>query len=150
MSLRAAVATPFRQRGEDRLGEHEFVVALSLDRDWFSPDQAKRLADIAVGEGLLRREGDDLVPDFDPSAVTVPDDFVPGDDLLRERSPFERALDAVVDAGTPKQEAVADINDLQRRLGVTPAAAAVVYARTHGVAVEGPAASVREDLRDDA
>ncbi|MUV57301.1 DUF2240 family protein, partial [Halogeometricum sp. CBA1124] len=58
MSLDVAVAVPFKQRGTSRMGEGEFVVALSLDRDWFSPDQAKRLIDVAAGRGLLTREDD--------------------------------------------------------------------------------------------
>ncbi len=41
MSLRVAVAAPFIQNGTRRLKENEFVVALSLDRDWFSPDQPR-------------------------------------------------------------------------------------------------------------
>jgi len=53
MSLEVAVAVPFQQAATRRLGEGEFVVALSLDREWFSPDQAKRLVDVAVGRGLL-------------------------------------------------------------------------------------------------
>ncbi|MFC6725519.1 DUF2240 family protein, partial [Halobium palmae] len=69
MSLEVTVAVPFRQRGKQRMGEGEFVVALSLDRDWFSPDQAKRLIDVAAGRGLLDREDGDLVAGFDPSRV---------------------------------------------------------------------------------
>jgi len=150
MSLRVAVATPFRQQGTERLDEHEFVVALSLDRDWFSPDQAKRLVDVAVGEGLLDRAGDDLVAAFDPGSVDVPEDFDPDDSLLQERSPFERAVDAVVEAGAEKQAVVAAVNDLQHRLGVTADVAAVVYARDRGVAVDGVADGVRATLLDDA
>jgi len=150
MTLQVAVATPFRQHGATVLDEHEFVVALSLDRDWFSPDQAKRLADVAVGDGLLERDGDDLAVTFDPADVPVPDDFVPDDGLLRERTAFERALDAVVEAGVEKREAVADINDLQRRLGVTAAAAAVVYARERGAEVATATEAARADLADDA
>jgi hypothetical protein len=150
MSLRAAVATPFRQEGSDRLDEHEFVVSLSLDRDWFSPDQAKRLVDVAVGEGLLAREGDDLVATFDPASVSVPAEFTPDESLLRERSPFERAVAAVTETGVPKQDAVAGVNDLQHRLGVTADVAAVVYARDHGVAVSDVCERVRAGLLEDA
>ncbi|MFB6120297.1 MAG: DUF2240 family protein [Halobacteriaceae archaeon] len=150
MSLRVAVATPFRQHGTDSLDEHEFVVALSLDRGWFSPDQAKRLADVAVGEGLVDRAGDDLVAAFDPGAVEVPEDFEPDESLLQERSPFERAVAAVVETGVAKQEAVAAVNDLQHRLGVTADVAAVLYARDHGADVEDVATSVRSSLLDDA
>lgn len=149
MSLRVAVAAPFRQRGTDTLAESEFVVALSLDRDWFSPDQAKRLVDVATGEGLLERVDDGLSPSFDTSGVEVPDGFVPDDDVLKERSTFERVLDALVDAGAEKHEAVASINELQQRLGVTVAAAAVVYGRREGVDVSDAATKAMTELEGD-
>ncbi|MGQ3411024.1 DUF2240 family protein [Natrinema sp. LN54] len=133
MSLRVAVAAPFIQNGTRRLKENEFVVALSLDRDWFSPDQAKRLIDIATGEGLLERGDDGLEVEFDPAEVTVPEEFVPDEDLLRERSAFERVLDSLVAEGMAKHEAVGAINTLQRDLGLTIEAAAVVYARREGI-----------------
>lgn len=133
MSLRSAVAAPYRGRAETQLAESEFVVALSLDRDWFSPDQATRLADVAVGEGLLRREADALVPTFDPESVTIPEGFVPSEELLQQRSVFEQVLDALVVSGVEKREAVADINRLQQSLGITIEAAAVLYARRQDV-----------------
>lgn len=149
MSLEVAVAAPFRDRGGSRLGEGEFVVALSLDRDWFTPDQAKRLVDVAVGRGLLSRADDDLVAEFDPATVTIPDGFVPDESVLREQSTFERVLSAVVEAGVEKQKAVAAINERQRELGVTIEAAAVLYARRRGVDVADTADRVVADLRDD-
>jgi hypothetical protein len=135
MSLRVAVAAPFRQRGKRELAENEFVVALSLDRDWFSPDQAKRLVDVATGEGLLERGESTLRCTFDPSTVEVPEDFVPDDDVLRARSSFEQVLDDLVAAGHEKHEAVSAINQLQQHLDVTVSAAAVVYGRKQGLDV---------------
>jgi len=82
-------------------------VALSLDRDWFSPDQAKRLVDVAASEGLIERDGDELVVGFAADEMQIPEDFVPKEDVLKERSTFESALDAVVETGIEKQEAVA-------------------------------------------
>ncbi len=135
MSLRSAVAAPFQARGETQLAESEFVVALSLDRNWFSPEQATRLADVAVGEGLLRRTENELVPTFDTESVTIPEGFVPGEELLQQRSVFEQVLDALVANGVEKREAVAQINQLQQALGVTIEAAAVLYARRRDVEV---------------
>jgi hypothetical protein len=139
VSLEVAVAAPFRHRGSERIAESEFVVALSLDRDWFSPDQAKRLIDVATGRGLLERADGDLVPAFDVDGVAVPEGFTPDEDLLRDPSPFEVALDALVAAGHEKRAAVGDINALQSELGVTAEAAAVVYARRQGVDVDDAA-----------
>ena len=146
MSLKTAVAAPFRQRGTDRMAESEFVVALSLDRNWFSPDQAKTLVDVATSEGLLERDADALVVGFDASSTAIPDDFRPGEEILQSRSTFEQVLDTVVEAGVEKQTAVAGINKLQSELGVTLDAAAVVYARSEGVDVDGIAAEVMEEL----
>ncbi|ELZ33452.1 hypothetical protein C474_05210 [Halogeometricum pallidum JCM 14848] len=146
MSLEVAVAVPFKQRGTDSLGEGEFVVALSLDRDWFSPDQAKRLIDVAAGRGLVTREDGQVVAAFDPAGVAVPEDYEPDQSLLREQSAFERILDALVAAGHDKREAVAGVNDLQRRLGVSVEAAAALYAKRRGVDAGDAARKAREEL----
>jgi hypothetical protein len=148
MSLDVAVAVPFRQAGRTRLGEGEFVVALSLDRDWFSPDQAKRLIDVATGRGLLSRDDNQVIAEFDPDDVQVPTDFVPDESILHEQSTFEQVLDAVVATGIEKQAAVAEINRRQRELGVTLEAAAVLYAKRNGVDVDGIGAQVVDDLRE--
>ena len=150
MSLRSAVAAPFQQKGRESIPESEFVVALSLDRDWFSPDQAERLVDVATGQGLLAREDGAVVAAFDPSEIEIPEGFVPDESILQEQSTFERLLDKVVAEGTDKQTAVAEINELQSHLGVTIEAAAVVYARRRGIDASAEAADAREELKGEA
>lgn len=147
MSLRIAVAAPFQQKGREEMAESEFVVALSLDRNWFSPDQAKRLVDVASGQGLVARDDGTLTVGFDPDEVEIPEEFAPDERLLREQSTFEKLLDKLVAAGTEKQTAVAEINELQGELGVTVEAAAVVYARRNGVDVSAEAAAARSELK---
>lgn len=146
MSLRTAVAAPFRQEGSREMGESAFVVALSLDRDWFSPDQAKRLVDVAASEGLLTRADGELEARFDPQAVDVPEGFVPDESILQARSTFERVLSALVDAGHEKQAAVAAVNGLQSDLGVSVEAAAVLYAHRQGVDVQDHAEAAIAEL----
>jgi len=149
MSLQVAVAVPFRQQGARSLGEGEFVVALSLDREWFSPDQAKRLVDVAVGRGLLDDDEGDLQPTFDIDDVEVPEGFTPSTDILREQSTFEQLLDKMVAGGLSKQDAVAETNDTQRRLGITLEAAAVLVARRNGIDCSDIAATVQAELEGD-
>lgn len=149
MSLRATVAAPFRQSGERRMEESAFVVALSLDRDWFSPDQAKRLIDIAAGEGLLDRTDEGLEATFAVESTEIPEDFSPDEELLAERSPFERILDTITAAGIDKRTVVARINELQGDLGVTIEVAAVVFARREGIDIQGGVPAVRETLTGD-
>jgi len=149
MGLKVAVAVPFRQEGRRELAETDFVVALTLDRDWYTPDQAERLLDRAAGEGLVERTDAGVRATFDPEGVAVPEDFSPDDSLLEVRSPFERVLEALVADGADKQSAVAAINELQAGLGVSIEAAAVVHARREGLDPSDVAASALADLRDE-
>ena len=146
MSLETTVAVPFRSAGTDRMGEGEFVVALSLDRDWFSPDQAKRLVDVAEGRGLLSHENGELRATFDPSGVTVPESFTPDADVLTEQSTFERVIDRLVAAGVEKREAVAAANERQSEIAVSLETAAVLVARERGIEVGDAATAARADL----
>ncbi|MCL9816643.1 DUF2240 family protein [Natronocalculus amylovorans] len=148
MSLDVAVAVPFRQKGKRALGEGEIVVALSLDRDWFSPDQAKRLVDVALGRGLLESVDGELRPTFDPDDVVIPEDFSPDESILREQSTFEKALDSLVADGIQKQDAVAKANTVQQELGVTIETAAVIVARRRGVNVDELATTVVHELEE--
>jgi len=150
MSLEVTVAAPFKWHATAELGEGEFVVALSLEREWFSPDQAKRLVDVAVGRGLIEKADGKLLASFDPDDVAIPTDFRPDTAILREQSTFETALDAIVAAGGEKQQAVAAINERQQRLDITIEAAAVLYAKTQDARVEPLTETVRESLMEEA
>lgn len=150
MSLKVAVGAPFRTTGRSRLEESEFVVALSLDRDWFSPDQAKRLVDVAVVEGLLQRDDGELVAEFSPESVDVPEGFTPDESILRERTTFERILDSLGGVDESKRDSVAAINELQLSLGISTDAAAVLYAHRNGIDVSGVAQRVRAELSESA
>ncbi len=146
MSLRVVVAAPFRRQGSNRVGESEFVVALSLDRDWFTPDQAERVVDLATGRGLLSHDGDDLVAEFDPETIEIPSGFTPDESLLQDRSTFELVLDELLAAGVEKRDAVAGINTLQADLDLTVEAAALLYARRQGVDVSDVASRAKAEL----
>jgi len=149
MSLRVVVAAPFRREGRDRVTESDFIVDLSMKRRWFTPEQARRVVDVALTEGLIERgDADSLVAAFDPREVSVPEGFTPDESVLQRRSTFERVLDALTDAGHEKQEAVAAVNRLQADLGVTVEAAGVLYARRQGVDVDALADRALGELRD--
>lgn len=146
MSLRLVVAAPFKRAGTGELSEQEFVVALSLHRDWFTPEQAKRVIEVATAEGLLERDEDEVAPTFDPATVTIPRSFEPEEDVLATQSTFEAMLDRIVDDGIEKRTAVGDINRLQRKCNVSIEAAAALYATRHGIDVQAEVARAANEL----
>ena len=148
MSLQRVIAAPFKQSGSQTLTEQELVVGLSLHRDWFSPDQAKRVVKRAEEEGLLTVHDSGLEPSFILGDVNVPRNFSPDESILTTASPFERMLEQVVASGDEKREAVAAINRLQRDLDITIEAAAAIYASSKGLDVRDEIDAAARALRE--
>lgn len=139
------VAVPFRKKAASALTENEFVLALSLDLKWFSPEQAKVVILNAEKEGLLRREGSSLIPGFDVSAVDIPIGFRPDASIFEKKSSFERIVDRIASGRKmERQKVVALINRKLEQLSrmVEIEAAAIIVARESDVDVK--------DLIDDA
>lgn len=146
MDLKTVVAAPFRHRGSNTLTDSEFIATLSMELDWFTPEQARRVIDLATSESLLDRSEDSLVPTFAVETISLPDDPTPDESILTERSTFEQLLDTITDAGIEKQDAVAEINRLQQELAITIEAAGVLYAHQQGIAVPGITDRIQADL----
>ena len=147
MTLERVVAAPFKRAGSTSLSEQEFVVGLSLHRDWFSPAQAKRVIELGVADGLLSREDSTVSPAFDPATITIPPEYTPDTSILTRRSPFEAMLERLVDDGVDKRTAVGEINRLQESLDVTIDADAAIYAARRGVDVRSEAKAAAESIR---
>ena len=147
MSLRVVVAAPFRREGRERVTESDFIVDLSMKRGWFTPEQARRVVDVAISEGLVERgDADSLVATFEPREVSIPEGYTPEESVVQRRSTFEHVLDALTDAGHEKQEAVAAVNRLQSDLGLTVEAVGVLYARRQGIDVDALAERALAEL----
>ena len=132
---RRILALPFIQAGTDTVPIGDVTVALSVDRDWFSPAEVETLIDIGIDEGALRREGDRLRAAFDYAAVEIPGDFRPPPSVLDRQSPFERLLARFEAAGVDRRSAVAAINARQQRLGVPIELAAALELKIRGLEV---------------
>ncbi len=135
--LKYAVSVPFKRKGKDALKESEFVLALSIDLDWFSPSQAKNLVREAEKAGLLKREGDIISPAFDISQVEPSSEFKPG--ILEEQALFDRIIERITtETGMDKRKIVALVNRKQDDLSklVEIEVSAILVALEQGVAVD--------------
>ncbi|GFO97358.1 hypothetical protein ig2599ANME_1559 [groundwater metagenome] len=131
------VSVPFKRKGKDSLKESEFVLALSFDLNWFSPEQAKKVVLEAEKAGLIKREGDIIRPAFDLSSVEPPQGFKPG--VFEERSLFDRIIERItVETGMDKRRVIALINKKQDELSklVEIEVSAILIALEHGVALD--------------
>ncbi len=137
--LTYTASMPFLRKGKDALKESEFVLALSIDLNWFTPEQAKNVLNIAEKSGLLKREGDIIHPAFDVSGVNIPSGFKPEPGAFDKKTLFDMVTDRIISGtGIEKRKVIALINKKQEELSkmVVIEVSAILVAIDHGIMVD--------------
>ena len=113
MSLKIAVAAPFRHMRKERLQKTEFIFYIAIDRKWMSKDQANLLIERGCENGLLESSGGWIVPLFNIEEVTIPLGFKPGSDIFSEENPCDTLIGRISAAtGKKAQAVVGELNTL--------------------------------------
>jgi hypothetical protein len=104
-------ALPFKHKGIDSMKEHEFVMTLSMDLNWFKPETARAFIDTAVEKGILSREKDMLNAQFSIDDINIPMGFKPDPASVEEKDVFEQIVERIyANTGNEKQKIIAKIN----------------------------------------
>ncbi|MDD2439140.1 MAG: DUF2240 family protein [Methanosarcinaceae archaeon] len=96
--LKRVVSAPFKRNLVSSLSGKDFELSLAFDFKWFSPRVASKVRENGLAAGLLKLEGDLLIPEFDLDSTRLPQAFRPSEE-------FERALEGW-DAGFSKEKVV--------------------------------------------
>ena len=134
-----SVAVPFKRKGKEALKESEFVLALSIDLNWFNPEQAKNVLGNAEKAGLLKRDGNLIKPAFDLNSVEIPSGFKPDSSTFERKTIFDRIIERIIaGTGMEKRKVISLINKKQEELSklVAIEVSAILVALEHGVAVD--------------
>ncbi len=137
MTLRLAVAAPFRHTRKAAMRKNELVYYYALDRKWMSTDQAGLLLRRAEEEGLLTQENGLYSPRFDISGITLPVGFKPGASVLERQDPVQELIGRIArKRSADETEVVAEMNQLIHDSfdnNLLPPAALVILAREYQV-----------------
>jgi hypothetical protein len=137
--LTYTVSMPFLRKGKDALKESEFVLALSIDLNWLTPEQAKNVLNLAEKSGLLKKEGEMIHPAFDISSVNIPSGFKPESGAFDKKTLFDVVTDRIISGtGIEKRKVIALINKKQEELSkmVVIEVSAILVAIDHGIMVD--------------
>lgn len=151
--LAQLVSYVFQTRGVRRISEDEWIRALSLERKWFPPSQARVLLSIARTSGFLHNAGQaDVEVGLEAEALPLPMDYRPNETLIERlgsagRNPsaaasaslFRRIVASVSrQLGQAEGEIVGRVNATQQAFGglVRVEIAALYYGALQGARVE--------------
>lgn len=137
--LTYTVSMPFKRKGKEQLKDMEFVMALSMDLKWFTPEQAKSILAEAQRSGLLKREGELVRPSFDISKIEIPTGFKPETVAIEKKTVFEKVIERIITStGIEKRKVISMINKKQEELSkqVVIEVSAILVAIENGVLVD--------------
>jgi len=75
----------FKRSGKASLKFSDLYLSLSMDLNWFTPDDAKAFINLALKKNLLNKEGDLLKPNFDYEKTVVPVGFSPSKKVFESK-----------------------------------------------------------------
>jgi len=140
VSLKVAVAAPFRHMRKERLQKSEFIFYIAIDRKWMNKEQANQLLERARSSGLVEMDGGWITPLFDVAGVTIPLGFKPASGILEEEDPYEELIERIAAAtGRAPHQIVAEMNPIISDHfdgNLRAEAAAVLLARKYSVPFE--------------
>ncbi|MGB4051432.1 MAG: DUF2240 family protein [Methanoculleus sp.] len=149
MSLKVAVAAPFRHLHKDRLQRSEFVFYIAIDRKWMNKEQANQLLERARSEGLIEMESGGIRPLFDVATVSIPLGFKPTSEILVAESPYEELIGRIAaTTGKTPQDVVAELHRIVNHFdgNLFVEAAVVILAKKHGVAFEDALDALKREV----
>ena len=87
------IAFVFKRSGQSELNFSKLYLTLSMDLDWFTPEEAKIFVDNAIKAGLLVKKDDLLKPNFNFEEIKVPLGFYPSKDLFKEKRQVKESVE---------------------------------------------------------
>ena len=115
------IAFLFKRSGKEELTPSDLYLPLSMDLQWFTPNQAKTFVNMALQQKLLIKKDGKLKPSFDYGKIVVPVGFRPSKQPLEEKD---------------EKSAIEKIKDIEKEKNVRPEIAALLVGKEYDIDVD--------------
>jgi hypothetical protein len=75
----------FKRSGKEKMSFSELYLNLSIDLNWFSPEEAKKILNDVIKKKLLIKEDNQLLLSFDLNKIKIPIGFSPSKQVFIEK-----------------------------------------------------------------
>lgn len=138
------IAFVFNRSGKREIDHSKFYLTLSLDLNWFTPEDAKTFVNQAIKHELLIKKEDAVKPNFDISKINIPTGFYPSKNLFREKKivnkviekkdVFESIIDKISkESKLDKKDLIEKINQLEKQKNISREVAALLVGKENNV-----------------
>ena len=147
------IAFVFNRSGKTQLSFSELYLTLSIELNWFTPDDAKTFIKNAIENEIIIKKEDLFGPNFEIDKINIPTGFYPSKDLLQKPKEiknedkqkkdktedlFEEIINEISKKTKNKKEEIAsDIKKIEEEKNITVEVAALLYAKEKNINLEG-------------
>jgi len=86
----------FKRSGKTELSFSDIYLTLSMELNWFTPDDAKAFVQKTIDKKILTKKKSQLRPSFDISKIDIPIGYYPTGDLFEEKKQIKKEIDSSV------------------------------------------------------
>lgn len=111
------IAFLYKRSGKEELSFSDLYLNLSMELNWFTPEEAKDFVNMAIKKNLLIKKDELIKPNFDFNKVVIPVGFIPSKSIfekkdveeIREEDFFEKIVKRIVEKTKLDEKQVIEI-----------------------------------------
>ena len=137
----------FKRSGKTKLSFSDLYLTLSMNLNWFTPEEAKEFVTFALKQKLLTKKGEAITTNFDYDKIVVPVGFVPSKMAFEEKEVKKRdekeetVLEKIVKqlvekTDLDKRQIVEKINATAKEKNITTEVAALLIGKEYDISFE--------------
>lgn len=134
----------FKRSGKELLRFSDLYLALSMDLNWFTPDDAKTFINMALKQNILTKKGEFLKPNFNYEKTIIPVGFSPSKKVFEikeekkkvkeEDSVLENIITLLSDKTDLKRAHIIElINSITKEKNITEEVAALLVGKQYNI-----------------
>ena len=134
----------FKRSGKESLKFSDLYLALSMELNWFTPDDAKSFISLALKENLLINKDADIKPNFDYVNTTIPIGFTPSKRVFeikkaekideKEKTSLEKMIKILIEkASLDEQQITKKINALAKEKNIIEEVALLLIGKEYNI-----------------
>jgi hypothetical protein len=142
------IAFLFKRSGKKTMYFSEIYLTLSMDLNWFTPEDAKTFVNTAIEQKMLIKKDDMIRPGFDIQNIKIPVGFQPSKTIFKKEETQKQttgekqelidliANEIVKQTKNKKEKIIDEIQKISEGKNLKPEIAALLVGKEHDVSLE--------------
>lgn len=134
------IAFVFNRSGKTELSFSDMYLTLSMELNWFTPEDAKDFLEKAIEEKILTKKNNQIRPSFDISKIEIPVGYAPKGKLFEKKkgekqkdvSLLDQMVNKIADeTKKDKKEIFDEVKIIEKEKNIKPEIASIIVGKKY-------------------